>query len=185
MIIVRFADDFIVGFEYEQDARRFLDELRERFARFGLELHPDKTRLIEFGRHAAIEAAAGGVWASRRRSTSWALRTSVREPAAGGSGCGVSRSRNGCGRSWPRSRPSSGVAGIDPIPVQGRWLASVLQGHVAYYAVPGQFRRGIGLPVPGRAGTGGIALRRRSQRGPDHLGADGHVSRTGGSRKPA
>lgn len=53
VIIVRWADDFIVGFEHEQDARRFLDELRERFARFGLELHPDKTRLIEFGRHAA------------------------------------------------------------------------------------------------------------------------------------
>lgn len=55
VIIVRFADDFIVGFQYEEDARRFLDELRERFARFGLELHPDKTRLIEFGRRAAID----------------------------------------------------------------------------------------------------------------------------------
>src|SRR5690349_16919765 len=53
VIIVRWADDFVVGFEQEQDARRFLAELRERFARFGLELHPDKTRLIEFGRYAA------------------------------------------------------------------------------------------------------------------------------------
>jgi RNA-directed DNA polymerase len=52
VIIVRWADDFIVGFETEQDACQFLAELRERFARFGLELHPDKTRLIEFGRHA-------------------------------------------------------------------------------------------------------------------------------------
>ena len=52
VIIVRWADDFIVGFEDEQDARQFLAELRERFAKFGLELHPDKTRLIEFGRHA-------------------------------------------------------------------------------------------------------------------------------------
>ena len=52
VIIVRWADDFIVGFETEQDARQFLTELRERFAKFGLELHPDKTRLIEFGRHA-------------------------------------------------------------------------------------------------------------------------------------
>jgi RNA-directed DNA polymerase len=48
MINVRWADDFIVGFEHEGDARRFLTELRERFARFGLELHPDKTRLIAF-----------------------------------------------------------------------------------------------------------------------------------------
>jgi RNA-directed DNA polymerase len=52
VIIVRFADDFIVGFEYQEDAQRFLADLRERFAKFGLELHPDKTRLIEFGRHA-------------------------------------------------------------------------------------------------------------------------------------
>jgi RNA-directed DNA polymerase len=60
VIIVRFADDFIVGFEHEQDARRFWAELGERFAKFGLELHPDKTRLIEFGRHAARNRAARG-----------------------------------------------------------------------------------------------------------------------------
>jgi len=52
MVIVRFADDFVVGFEHRQEAERFLAELRERFAQFGLELHPDKTRLIDFGRHA-------------------------------------------------------------------------------------------------------------------------------------
>jgi RNA-directed DNA polymerase len=52
MIAVRFADDFVVGFEHRQEAERFLVELRERFAQFGLELHPDKTRLIEFGRYA-------------------------------------------------------------------------------------------------------------------------------------
>jgi hypothetical protein len=50
-----------VGFEHEEDARRFLTELRERFAKFGLELHPDKTRLIEFGRHAAARRAARGL----------------------------------------------------------------------------------------------------------------------------
>ncbi len=61
VIIVRWADDFIVGFEYQQDAQRFLTELRERFAKFGLELHPDKTRLIEFGRHAAWRPAARGL----------------------------------------------------------------------------------------------------------------------------
>src|SRR5699024_9440777 len=53
VITVRYADDVIAGFQYEDDARRFLAELRERFAKFGLELHPDKTRLIEFGRIAA------------------------------------------------------------------------------------------------------------------------------------
>ena len=49
MIIVRYADDFIVGFEYESDARRFLDAMRERLGKFALSLHPEKTRLIEFG----------------------------------------------------------------------------------------------------------------------------------------
>ena len=60
VIIVRFADDVTVGFEYEQDAQRFLSDLHERFAGFGLQLHPDKTRLIEFGRHAARNRAARG-----------------------------------------------------------------------------------------------------------------------------
>ena len=53
MIIVRYADDFIVGFQHESDARRFLDEMRERLQKFALTLHPEKTRLIEFGRFAA------------------------------------------------------------------------------------------------------------------------------------
>ena len=60
VIIVRFADDFTVGFEYREEAERFRDELGGRLARFGLELHPDKTRLIEFGRRAAANRAARG-----------------------------------------------------------------------------------------------------------------------------
>ena len=56
----RFADYFIVGFEEREDAERFLAEMRERFAKFSLELHPGKTRLIEFGRHAARRRAARG-----------------------------------------------------------------------------------------------------------------------------
>ncbi len=53
MIIVRYADDFIVGFEHEIEARRFLDAMRSRLQEFALTLHPKKTRLIEFGRYAA------------------------------------------------------------------------------------------------------------------------------------
>ena len=60
VIIIRFADDFIVGFEHRHDAERFRDELGSRVARFGLELHPDKTRLVEFGRRAARDRAARG-----------------------------------------------------------------------------------------------------------------------------
>src|SRR5260370_26474126 len=53
MIIVRYADDFIIGFQHESDAHRFLDEMRKRLGEFALSLHPEKTRLIEFGRFAA------------------------------------------------------------------------------------------------------------------------------------
>ena len=60
MIIVRYADDFVLGFQYRDDAERFLAALRARFAQFGLELHPDKTRLLEFGRYAAANRKKRG-----------------------------------------------------------------------------------------------------------------------------
>ena len=60
VIIVRYADDFVIGFREESDARRCLADLRERFAKFGLELHPEKTRLIEFGRYAEERRAKRG-----------------------------------------------------------------------------------------------------------------------------
>jgi len=60
VVIVRYADDFVVGFEFESDARRFWDALRTRLGEFALSLHPDKTRLIEFGRHTADRRAKGG-----------------------------------------------------------------------------------------------------------------------------
>jgi RNA-directed DNA polymerase len=61
LIIVRYADDIIVGFEHETDARRFLDAMRDRFEKFALSLHPDKTRLIEFGRYAANRRGRRGL----------------------------------------------------------------------------------------------------------------------------
>ena len=61
MIIVRYADDLVLGFQHESDARRFLDAMRARFEEFALSLHPDKTRLIEFGRHAAVRRARRGL----------------------------------------------------------------------------------------------------------------------------
>ena len=57
MIVVRYADDLVAGFEHEDDARRFLDAMRERVKAFSLSLHPGKTRVIEFGRHAAVNLA--------------------------------------------------------------------------------------------------------------------------------
>jgi len=61
VILARFADDYVAGFEHREDAERFLADLRERFAKFALELHPDKTRLIEFGRLAASNRAGRGL----------------------------------------------------------------------------------------------------------------------------
>ena len=61
MIIVRYADDLVLGFQHESDAHRFLDAMRARFEEFALSLHPDKTRLIEFGRHAAVRRARNGL----------------------------------------------------------------------------------------------------------------------------
>ena len=113
VIIVRFADDFTAGFEYQEDAQRFLDDLRERFAKFGLELHPDKTRLIEFGETPPGDERRGDS-GSPRRSTSLASRTCVRRPRVDGSGSGGSRSRSGCGPSCARSKKSSSDAGTNP-----------------------------------------------------------------------
>src|SRR5262249_48864701 len=60
VIVVRYADDAVLGFEHQADAERFLEQLRERLRKFGLELHPEKTRLIEFGRYAAANRKKRG-----------------------------------------------------------------------------------------------------------------------------
>jgi RNA-directed DNA polymerase len=140
VIIVRFADDVTVGFEHRQDAERFGSELRDRFAKFGLELHPDKTRLIEFGRFAAERRAKRGL--GKPETFEFLGFTHI---------CGKSRS----GQFWlrritigKRMRAKLLHEVNDelkqrrhrPIPEQGRWLASVVRGHLAYYAVPGNIR---------------------------------------------
>ncbi|MGH8829647.1 MAG: group II intron reverse transcriptase/maturase [Polaromonas sp.] len=162
VIIVRFADDFVVGFEHREDAERFQAELRERFATFGLELHPDKTRLVEFGRRADRDRKNRG--AGKPETFDFLGFTHI-----------CARSRNG--RFWVkritikkrmRAKLRTVTAEIKrrrhlPIPEQGAWLASVVRGHQAYYAVPGnydavnEFRTQI-------ARTWHKALRRRSQR---------------------
>ena len=76
VIIVRYADDLVMGFQHRAEAVRFLEEFKERLAKFGLELHPDKTRLIEFGRYAAHERNQWGE-GNRRPSRSWASPTTA------------------------------------------------------------------------------------------------------------
>jgi group II intron reverse transcriptase/maturase len=138
MIIVRFADDFIVGFQDQDDAERFLAALRERFAEFSLELHPGKTRLIEFGRYAAARRKARGE--GKPETFSFLGFTHI---------CGTTRKgrfwiRRITGKKRLRAKLAQAKAEIMrrrhwPVPEQGRWLASVVTGHRAYYAVPGNY----------------------------------------------
>jgi RNA-directed DNA polymerase len=139
VIIVRFADDFVCGFQHHSDAQRFLADLRQRMAGFGLELHPDKTRLIEFGRFAAANRAARGL--GKPEMFGFLGFTHL---------CG--KTRNGrfqVRRVTIAKRLRAALSRVkdqvkarmhQPIPEQGRWLASVVRGHMAYYAVPGNFR---------------------------------------------
>ena len=163
VIIVRFADDFTVGFEYKEDADRFLAELRGRFAKFGLELHPGKTRLIEFGRHAAGHRAARGE--GKPETSGFPGFTHI---------CARSRSgRFRVRRITISKRMRAKRAEVktetrrrrhQPIPVQGRWLASVLRGYMAYYAVPGN-RQAVAAFRDQVTRHWLKALRRRSQKG--------------------
>jgi len=149
MIIVRYADDIVVGFEYETDARRFWDEMEKRLQEFALSLHPDKTRLIEFGRHAADRRARSGL--GKPETFNFLGFTFI---------CG--RSRKGkflVKRKSRRDRMQTKLKEIkqelrrrmhQPIPEQGKWLRQVVRGYFAYHAVPtnlsalGAFRHHIG-----------------------------------------
>jgi group II intron reverse transcriptase/maturase len=135
MILVRYADDIVVGFERESDARRFLEAMRTRFGEFALSLHPEKTRLIEFGRFAAqnrkqrglgkpetfdflgftfiCSTSRKGGFLIKRKSRADRLRVKLKEI------------KEGLRRRMHRS-----------IAEQGRWLRQVVQGYLNYFAVP-------------------------------------------------
>jgi RNA-directed DNA polymerase len=135
VIIVRFADDAVVGFEHRDDAERFWAELRDRLARFGLELNAEKTRLIEFGRFAARNRARRGL--GRPETFRFLGFTHI-----------CAKTRNGrfkVKRVTDSKRLHAKLRSVkaelmrrrhQPIPDQGRWLASVLRGHANYYGVP-------------------------------------------------
>ena len=135
MIVVRYADDTVVGFEHRSDADLFLAQLRIRMAEFALELHPEKTRLTEFGRRAASDRAARGDGkpetfdflgfthiCSRTRQGGFMLARHTR------------RDRRMARRRWHQS-----------VAEQGAWLGSVVRGFFAYHAVPTNTR--LSLPV--------------------------------------
>ena len=135
MIVVRYADDIIVGFEHEADGCRFLEAMRERLAAFALELHPEKTRLVEFGHDAAQNRARRGL--GKPETFNFLGFTFI-----------SSRTRRGnflVKRKSRRDRLRAKLQEIkgdlqrrlhEPIPEQGKWLGQVVTGYFNYHAVP-------------------------------------------------
>jgi RNA-directed DNA polymerase len=161
VVIVRFADDFVVGFEHREEAEPFLTELGERFARFGLTLHPEKTRLIEFGRFAAANRRGRGdgkpetfnflgfthSCGKTRRGKFTVLRQTVRQRW---------QAKLKAVKAELRRRLH------EPLSAVGGYLRSVVLGHVRYFGVP---RNGSSI-VAFRQAIGRLwwwALKRRSQ----------------------
>lgn len=140
VVIVRFADDSVMGFEHRSDAEQFHKDLRNRFSKFCLELHPDKTRLIEFGRFAADNRKRRGE--GKPESFDFLGFTHT-----------CDRSRNGrfiVLRQTIGKRMRAKLAEIKcelrrrlhhSVPSVGQWLRSVVQGHFQYYAVPRNQRK--------------------------------------------
>jgi len=139
MAVVRYLDDFIVGFQYRGDAEGFLVALRERLGQFGLTLHPDKTRLLEFGRYAAENRQKRG----QGKPETFQFLGFVHS-------CGRTRAgaftvhRHTVGQRQ-RDKLKAVKAELqrrlhDPVPEVGRWLGSVVRGHCQYYGIAGNSR---------------------------------------------
>ncbi len=162
VIVVRYADDIVMGFELETDARRFLDVMRERFAQFGLELHGEKTRLIEFGRFAAYRRKRRGL--GKPETFTFLGFTFI-----------CAKSRQGKFLLWRKTRADRMRAKLVEIreqmrkrmhhtlPEQGAWLGSVVRGFNAYHAVPTN-SRSIGAFRYHVVEIWWKSLRRRSQK---------------------
>ena len=162
VIVVRYADDIVVGFEHEADARRFWDAMRKRFEQFALELHGDKTRLLEFGRFAAARRQRRGLG----KPETFAFLGFVFI-------CG--KSRRGAFQLQRKTRGDRMRAALqeiktqlrvrmhDAIPAQSRWLRTVVMGYFAYHAVPTTLghsgHSAITSPISGGARFGGVVRR--------------------------
>src|SRR6202051_1934436 len=136
VIAVRYADDLALGFQHRSEAERFLKDLRERLSKFGLELHPYKTRLIEFGRFAEGNRTRRGE--GKPETFDFLGFTHI-----------SGKDRNGrfaVKRMTIRKRMRAKLQEIkqqirarmhDTVPDTGNWLRAIMQGHFNYYAVPG------------------------------------------------
>jgi RNA-directed DNA polymerase len=136
MIVIRYADDTVLGFEHREDAERFLKDLHDRLAQFGLSLHPDKTRLIEFGKDAIDERNQRGE--GKPETFDFLGFTHYCTRKRDGTGFKL-------GRKTQAKRKRAKLKAIKDtlrkhmhatIGEQGRWLAAVLRGYFAYFAVP-------------------------------------------------
>ena len=140
IVIVRFCDDFVVGFEHQQEAEQFKQALIERFEKFNLELHADKTRLIEFGRFAAKNRERTAL--GKPETFDFLGFTHI---------CGRTQKgkfivlRHTIGKRMRRKLMELGKELRRrlhvPIPLVGKWLRSVLNGHFRYFGVPGNSRK--------------------------------------------
>ena len=164
VIVVRYADDSVAGFESKADVERFLETLKVRFAKFGLSLNGEKTRVLEFGRFAAQHCAQRGL--RRPQTFDFLGFTHI---------CGVTRTngRFTVLRLTSSKRMRATLKALrqtlkrrqhEPIPVIGKWLRRVIQGYFNYHAVPGNsWRLSTFRKEVGRAWL--HALRRRGQHG--------------------
>ena len=135
MIIVRYADDLVLGFELETDARRFLDALRTRLEEFALSLHPDKTRIIEFGPHAEANRAGRGL--GKPETFNFLGFTFICGKSKRGSFLVLRKSR----RDRVKAKLKEVKAKLrsrmhQPLPEVGKWLGQVVRGFMNYHAVP-------------------------------------------------
>src|SRR5918994_4260486 len=162
MVLVRFADDYVAGFQHRDDAERFLAELRDRLAKFGLELHAEKTRLIRFGRFAAQQRWQRGL--GKPETFDFLGFTHICGKTGGG--------RFALRRITIAKRMQAKLRQVkeelvyrryQPIPEQGQWLGSVVRGHCRYYAVPGNYEAADAFREEA-VKHWYRALRRRSQR---------------------
>ena len=136
VVVVRYADDIILGFQHQTEADRFLENFRERLGKFGLELHPDKTRRIEFGRFAEQNRERRGE--GKPETFDFLGFTHI----SGKNGLGRFMVRRTTIRKRMRAKLRQVKQQLrermhDPVPQTGQWLKSVVQGYFNYYAVPG------------------------------------------------
>ncbi len=140
VIAVRYADDSVFGFEHEFDAKQFLHDMRERLQMFGLNLHPDKTRLIRFGRYAVRNRKRRGE--SKPETFDFLGFTHYCTKTRKGSDFIIGRKtiKKRLRESLKKVKVELRRRWHDPIPQTGRWIKRLLQGHLNYFGVSGNQR---------------------------------------------